>query len=62
MKVTWDESTCIHAGKCVQGSPEVFKVEDGQFKINLDAGEESQIRATVASCPSGALQIHEDGD
>lgn len=60
MKVTWDESTCIHAGKCVGGSPEVFKVEDGQFKIDLDAGEESQIRATVASCPSGALKIQED--
>ena len=62
MKVTWDESTCIHAGKCVQGSPEVFKVEDGQFKISLDAGEESQIRATVALCPSGALQIQEEDD
>lgn len=60
MKVTWNESVCIHAGKCVAGSPEVFKVEDGAFKINLDAGEEDQIRSTVASCPSGALQIEED--
>ena len=31
MKVSWDESVCIHAGKCVQGAPEVFKVEDGKF-------------------------------
>ena len=60
MKVTWDESTCIHAGKCVQGSPEVFKVEDGKFKINIEGGEENQIRTTVASCPSGALKILED--
>lgn len=60
MKVTWNESVCIHAGKCVAGSPEVFKVEDGQFKINLEAGEESQVRATVKSCPSGALKIEED--
>lgn len=59
MKVTWDETVCIHAGKCVAGSPEVFKVEDGKFKIDLEAGEESQIRSTVAACPSGALQIQE---
>ena len=60
MKVTWNESVCIHAGKCVAGSPDVFKVEDEQFKINLEAGEESQIRTTVKSCPSGALKIEED--
>lgn len=60
MKVTWNEAVCIHAGKCVTGSPDVFSVEDGQFKIRLEAGEESQIRATVAQCPSGALQIEED--
>ncbi len=60
MKVTWDDSKCVHAGKCVQGSPEVFKVEDGQFKINLEAGDENQIRTTVASCPSGALKVHDD--
>lgn len=60
MKVTWNESTCSHAGKCVQGSPDVFKVEDGQFKIDIEGADENQIRTTVASCPSGALKIHED--
>ena len=59
MKVTWDETVCIHAGKCVEGSPDVFKVEDGQFKIDLAAGDESQVRTTVAACPSGALKIEE---
>ena len=59
MKVTWDEKVCIHAGKCVEGSPDVFKVEDGQFKIDLAAGDESQVRTTVATCPSGALKIEE---
>ena len=60
MKVTWDEGTCIHAGKCVAGSPDVFKIEDGQFKINVEAGDENNIRETVASCPSGALKIQDD--
>ncbi len=59
MKVTWDEQVCIHAGKCVEGSPEVFKIENGEFTIHLDAGDETQIRETVAACPSGALQIQE---
>jgi uncharacterized Fe-S cluster protein YjdI len=57
MKITWDQDTCIHAGKCVQGSPNVFKIEDGQFVIDETGAPEDEIRATVASCPSGALKI-----
>ena len=26
MQVTYDANVCIHAGECVKGSPEVFKV------------------------------------
>lgn len=59
MKVTWDENVCIHAGKCVSGAPEVFKVEDGQFKIDVAAAPEDKVRAVVAECPSGALEIQE---
>ena len=59
MKVTWDENICIHAGKCVSGCPDVFKVEDEKFVIYQDAAPEEKIRATVAACPSGALQIQE---
>ena len=43
MKVSWDESVCIHAGKCVQGAPEVFKVEDGKFVIDTSASTEDKI-------------------
>ena len=57
MKISWDQDTCIHAGKCVQGSPNVFKIEDGQFVIDETGAPEEEIRATVASCPSGALKI-----
>ncbi len=59
MKVTWDESTCIHAGKCVEGSPNVFKVVDGSFVIDESGASEEEIRATVAQCPSGALKIED---
>ncbi len=60
MKVKWDENTCIHAGKCVEGLPTVFKVEDGKFVIDQNGASEEAIRATVATCPSGALTIDED--
>lgn len=59
MKVTWDESTCIHAGKCVEGSPNVFKVVDGSFVIDESGASDDEIRATVAQCPSGALKIED---
>ena len=57
MKVTWDESVCIHAGKCVGGAPEVFKIEDGKFVIDTSAASESKITDVVSQCPSGALKI-----
>ena len=57
MNVIWDEQTCIHSGKCVQGLPQVFKVEDGKFVIDPDGADDSAIRAQVAECPSGALKV-----
>lgn len=55
VKIEWDEKTCIHAGECVKGLPQVFKVEDGKFVINSAAAGDDEIRAVVAKCPSGAL-------
>lgn len=59
MKVTWDENICSHSGECVKGSPNVFKVVDGEFVIDQEAAPEAEIRETVSKCPSGALQIQE---
>ena len=59
MKVTYDAGTCTHAGECVRGAPNVFKVVDGQFVIDTSADTEDNIRATVSNCPSGALKIDE---
>lgn len=55
-KVTWDEAVCSHAGKCVGGLPQVFKVEDGKFVIDESAASDEEIKNVVAQCPSGALQ------
>jgi uncharacterized Fe-S cluster protein YjdI len=54
--VMWDESVCIHAGKCVEGLPKVFKVENGQFVIDESAAAADDIKSTVEACPSGALK------
>lgn len=60
MKVEWDENTCIHAGKCVESLPTVFKVENGKFVIDQSGASEEAIRETVQKCPSGALTVHDD--
>lgn len=60
MKVNWNESTCQHAGVCVNTLPAVFKIEDGSFVIDGNAADESKIREVCAACPSGALTIGED--
>ncbi len=57
MKVTYDAKTCIHAGVCVNSLPAVFKIVDEQFVIDQKGASETEIRQTVAACPSGALQI-----
>jgi uncharacterized Fe-S cluster protein YjdI len=61
MKVTFDGNICRHAGECVKGSPEVFKVIDGNMVIDTNQEPDDKIRATVANCPSGALKCIDDG-
>lgn len=58
-KLSWDESVCEHAGECVKGLPEVFKIENGQFVMDENAASSEQITAVVARCPSGALRYQD---
>ncbi len=57
MKVSWDENTCIHSGKCVKNLPSVFSVQNGKFVIVEDGAPEEQVRRVVGECPSKALKI-----
>jgi uncharacterized Fe-S cluster protein YjdI len=59
LEVTWDSKICIHSGNCVKTLPQVFKVENGKFVIEPSAASDSQVRETVAACPSHALKIAE---
>lgn len=58
-KLTWDADVCVHAGNCVKGLPAVFKVGAEGLEIHQDAAAEDEVRAVVASCPSGALQYED---
>ncbi|MEE9355508.1 MAG: (4Fe-4S)-binding protein [Methylococcaceae bacterium] len=57
MKVTWDQETCVHAGVCVKSLPQVFKVENGAFIIDIQGASDEEISKVVQQCPSGALKI-----
>ncbi len=59
MKVTYNADVCTHAGECVKGAPNVFKVVDGKFVIDSAADSEVNIRDTVDNCPCGALVSEE---
>jgi uncharacterized Fe-S cluster protein YjdI len=59
LQVTWDSKVCSHSANCVKTLPQVFKVENGKFVIDPSAADDQKVRATVAACPSGALQIKE---
>jgi uncharacterized Fe-S cluster protein YjdI len=57
MQVTWNQNTCCYSGVCVKSLPEVFKVEDGEFKIDPSNTSEKEVENVVSQCPSGALAI-----
>jgi|TARA_B100000315_G_C14337896_1_gene478240 uncharacterized Fe-S cluster protein YjdI len=56
MKLSWDKDVCMHAGNCVKGLPQVFKVEDGKFVIDENGAPDEDIKKAIASCPSGAIK------
>ena len=54
--VTFDETTCIHAGRCVGRLPGVFNLDRDPW-INPDAADVDALEETIKACPSGALGI-----
>lgn len=59
MNVKWDQNVCQHAGICVNQYSSLYKVEDGQFVINLENASDEEIRESVSRCPSGALSLED---
>ena len=57
--VSFDLDVCTHAGECVRGLPKVFDTERRPWILPDEASAE-EIRAVVAKCPSGALELPDD--
>ncbi|MEM6996868.1 MAG: CDGSH iron-sulfur domain-containing protein [Myxococcota bacterium] len=45
---------CAHAGRCTDGSPDVFRLKKEPF-VDPEAAPPEQIASTIRQCPSGAL-------
>ncbi len=56
--VRYDEKVCIHAGKCVQGLPQVFDVNKNPW-INVAGASVEALKQAIKQCPSGALSLEE---
>lgn len=54
IQVRFDTARCIHAGKCVAGSPDVFDPKAKPW-VKPDATDVDALARTIAQCPSGAL-------
>jgi len=48
---------CIHKGNCVKGLPNVFKPEDKPW-IQPEGTSTADLKATIDTCPSGALSYY----
>lgn len=56
IEVQWEPRLCIHTQNCVRALGEVFD-HDARPWIRIDAADADRIAATVATCPTGALQF-----
>ena len=55
--VTFDPAMCQHSGVCVRTLNAVFDIKKARW-INTRGAPADQIAATIAKCPSGALQFY----
>ena len=55
--IVWKPKTCIHAGVCVRGLPNVFNPKARPW-IKIDGATTEELVNQVAKCPSGALSSY----
>lgn len=52
--IIWKPETCIHAAKCVQTLPQVYKPGEKPW-IKIENASSEELMAQIKTCPSGAL-------
>ena len=64
LSVTIDHTICSGAQACVRELPAVYGLDDEGYAVVLDASAapEAAVIASVAACPTGAIQIMTDGE
>lgn len=58
--VSFDPNLCTHSGVCLRGLPSVFDIRRKRW-VRPERASPEAVAATVAECPSGALQIRHPG-
>ncbi|MGE5370760.1 MAG: (4Fe-4S)-binding protein [Solirubrobacterales bacterium] len=53
--IYWDPLICSHAGKCTEGLPQVFDLNQRPW-VNVNGASAEAIIAVIDRCPSQALQ------
>ena len=54
LTVIWEAQKCMHAAKCVNGLPDVFKPNEKPW-IQAESASSDDLINTINQCPSGAL-------
>ncbi len=57
VRVTFDPELCVHSRVCLRSLPAVFDVARKRW-IRPENASPDEVLATVAKCPSGALQAY----
>lgn len=52
--IVWQPDSCIHAGICVRGLPEVFHPKERPW-IKIESATTARLIEQIKQCPSGAL-------
>ncbi|MGO1581053.1 MAG: (4Fe-4S)-binding protein [Peptoniphilaceae bacterium] len=60
LTIYWRPNICQHAAKCVNGYPEVFKLERRPW-IKLEGASLDKVVNIIDTCPSGALSYKRKG-
>lgn len=55
--IVWQSGKCIHSGNCVKNLPAVFRPREQPW-IKFDNASTTELVATIANCPSGALSFY----
>ena len=61
LTIVWQPSKCIHAGECVKALPQVYNPNEKPW-IKIENATSDDLKAQVASCPSGALSYFMKGE